>query len=1020
MLSLSSLSSLSTLSVLPLIYIDNELDSFLKYIKGTFSDVKGHEFEIRFSKTGTNTISEIVYNMLLQKCIKNYKIKQEDLKYKSSIVKFYKMTKGGLVTEYRKIESKGQSICQIKNGKDNRDRSYHLGKSGDSYTIRYSSSVEQNMDCPGEDVVKEKTDVKIRKRNRFEYDTGKGYIYMFTKIKDGTKSADGKEELIKYEFEIEYDSKQLSQELIQESLWLITDYFQTNLTIDKVDSLLKGPKAIFAQFDKDVRLPKPVNIKLDSYQTFRSNSYTVTNKLDGERFLLFFLNECVYVRQGDKVAYITDCDKEFDNTLIDAEFFKGQFYFFDCYIFKNRPLQHELLDRRLECAKEVAKTNPALFVMKIFYKNLYKDTETLLETLSKEDNDGLIYTPQQIAPNQPVFKWKFPEKMSIDFRIIEAGQDGAKYKYYLCVYTPRDQKGETMFEIDGRSAIYLSDTELANKTIYEFMYDKTAKKFVLHRPRPDKDRPNFVNVAIDVFKDMVHPFESYKLLELFKPMFKFRKYHNQIKREIIQHFCGNKTVLDLGIGRGGDIDKYKQAGTKKVFGVEPNSTNYGELLERFPEYVENVDTPKYCAVHTDLIATHFCQACPVNYFCTQCDIDAHTYAKTRQHVRERINKDRFVELIKTKAQNTAQIVEKVGVKCAEGVDVVASFFSLSFFFFPDKPDDLQKLVQTISQNLKEGGHFIGTTIDGDKTKALLNGLPNKTFNFGDGSIKLNADETVLFEIKGTIVETQLESLVNCERLLNELRDVGIEYLGEDNYSHFFNGNKELSRDENTLNSLYRTFVFRKHRLSAEIRELCSTKKVSDLLTRTEDNRCVDLFYKLFEKKVDMFNVPPEHTYDALKEFMFTKRFINPIDSPHLIKTVAITGERLHKVVFRQKIPTTAVLLSDYTTVENKKNYPILREQILKTLEILKQASIDYGNLTPKGLLVSEESDGNIRVLFYDYSRTRHTHTQTHTYTDYDEHKWIWYTRTYTDAHRWEGLKVKDQENLPALLEFLTK
>ena len=52
------------------------------------------------------------------------------------------------------------------------------------------------------------------------------------------------------------------------------------------------------------------------------------------------------------------------------------------------------------------------------------------------------------------------------------------------------------------------------------MYDKTAQKFVLHRPRPDKDRPNFVDVAIDVFKDMVNPFESYKLLELFKPMFK--------------------------------------------------------------------------------------------------------------------------------------------------------------------------------------------------------------------------------------------------------------------------------------------------------------------------------------------------------------------------------------------------------------------------------------------------------------------------------------------------------------------
>ena len=64
--------------------------------------------------------------------------------------------------------------------------------------------------------------------------------------------------------------------------------------------------------------------------------------------------------------------------------------------------------------------------MKIFYKNLYDGTESLLESLSKEDNDGLIYTPQQIAPNQPVYKWNFPEKMSIDFRVIQASQEGAK------------------------------------------------------------------------------------------------------------------------------------------------------------------------------------------------------------------------------------------------------------------------------------------------------------------------------------------------------------------------------------------------------------------------------------------------------------------------------------------------------------------------------------------------------------------------------------------------------------------
>ena len=68
----------------------------------------------------------------------------------------------------------------------------------------------------------------------------------------------------------------------------------------------------------------------------------------------------------------------------------------------------------------------------------------------------------------------------------------------------------------------------------------------------------------------------------------------------------------------------------------------------------------------------------------------------------------------------------------------------------------------------------------------------------------------------------------------------------------------------------------------------------------------------------------------------------------------------------------------------------MREQIIKTLEIFKQASIDYGSLIPVGLLVNKESDGNIQILFYDYSHTT----------------------------RGDG-KTTDQDNLPALLEFLT-
>ena len=905
------------------IYIDKEIDAFINHIKKEYSDVKEHEFEIRFSESGKNSISLDLFNKLLGKCLQMYSLKKEDnLKYKTSSVKIYTMKNGALVTEFRKIKTEDETICQIKNGKEKLDRVYS-GQDKSLYTIRYSSSRETPMTCPStedKEATKQLSIKKVleRKRKRFEYDTGKGYTYMFTQVKENES------EEIKYEFEIEYVICQLSSELIKDSLWIVMNLFQSNLTIDVVKEMTKN---FFTPFDKDVRPPKPENITAKASENLKRLKYTVTNKLDGERFLLFFWEGCVYARQNDKIVYITKCHPNLNFSVVDAEFFKGKFYFFDCYMFQNQPYHRDTLDSRILMAETIAKTNPDLFVMKKFYKNLPEASKELLDTLNKDENDGLIYTPERISPDSPVYKWKFPEKMSIDFRVILVNKIGEKYKYYLCVYTSTDKKGETPFDKDE----YISDVELENKKIYEFMYDVKTNTFVLHRQRPDKVLPNFVTVANSVFKDMEHPFESYKLLELFRPMNKFRKYHNSIKRDMIKDYCGDKTIIDLGIGRGGDIDKYVKVHSKKVFGIEPYEKNYLQLLERFPQY---------------------------------------TTAKPA-----------FIDLIKTPAQNTQLIVAKVGVS---GVDIVTSFFSLSFFFFPDTPDDLQKLVETISQNLKEGGYFIGTTIDGEKTKALLDPLPDKTFNFGDGSILLNADNTVSFEIKGTIVETQLESLVNFKRLKDTLESVGIEYMPSSSY--FFTDNKELSQAENRLNGLYRKFVFKKHRLTSQVNELCNTNKLSDLLTRIEDEKCILLYDNVFKNKVTMFRVHPRDVYNALKEFILTKRYINAIDSPHLIKTISITGNRSSKVVFRQKIPETSVSLREYKKTEN---YEVLREQLLETFHVLQAAKIDYGSLTLDGLLVNEEIDGNIQILFHDYSKM-------------------------TQGEK----KTTDHENLPALLEFL--
>lgn len=55
-----------------------------------------------------------------------------------------------------------------------------------------------------------------------------------------------------------------------------------------------------------------------------------------------------------------------------------------------------------------------------------------------------------------------------------------------------------------------------------------------------------------------------------------RQFHNWIKSNLIQTYCGNvyaehqTTVLDIGVGRGGDLRKYYLAKVKKVVGIDPD------------------------------------------------------------------------------------------------------------------------------------------------------------------------------------------------------------------------------------------------------------------------------------------------------------------------------------------------------------------------------------------------------------------------------------------------------------------
>ena len=858
-----------------MIYIDKKLNGFLDYVKmlktKNLNNNINYEFEIRITDNNNlkKGITKANYDLLYNKCIKQKFTKKE---VEKSVVSIYSRKINGYSNEYREIETEGkQTICQIKTKPEKIDNSYS------NFNIRYSLSIEEDIICPDRNNL-----VYKRNRERVDFDSENGYVFMFTKVFD--------ENDVIFEVEIEFDIDKLDKNKVEEVLLFLSSTlsFYSNVENEKYKEILKTRDAIV----KYANPVKPRNIEERDSEIINKNEYKVTNKLDGERYYIFFNQGKAYAIQNDHVIQLNYFnDKDQLDSFIDSEFFKGKYYFFDCYLFTNNYTYEQTLTYRLQCCELLSKNNTNLFVMKVFSNELLKETIHLLDILNKDENDGLIYTPENPNIKLPILKWKFPDKMSIDFLVKQENDT-------TFILNVKDKKGITPFLIDGKPAIYITDKIIKNEKIYEFTY---KQDFILLRERTDKQFPNFITVANSVWKDIIHPFESFKLINMFKPLRKYRKYHNKIKDSLISEYCKNKKILDLGVGAGGDLYKYSKTNIKELFGVEPYNVNYQEFEKRIKE-----NPPPF-----------------------------------------------KVKLLKVGAEDTDDLVKVVGI---EGVDIVSSFFSLSFFFF-NGTDSLDKLVDTISENLKEDGYFIGTTIDGKRTTELLLSFSDKTFDFGEGFIRLNKDNTVSFEIKGTIVETQLESLVDFELLTNKLESVGI-FLEK---SDFFKDNKDLSTNENKLNSLYRTFVFRKHNMTTKINKLCDKNTIYDLITRSTDEKCFELFKKL-NKNCNIIDIKPNKLYDSMNLFYIIKSKINKINSFNLLKVYSLFGNRMYKSLITESIPKNSINIFKY---KNKEDYNAIREQIVETLLKLKEKNISYNDLL--NLLVSKDETGFVKVIFYNYN-----------------------------------------------------
>jgi hypothetical protein len=644
-----------------------------------------------------------------------------------------------------------------------------------------------------------------RERHTFKFD---GYKIELTRITSRETT---------YEIEIEYlapdkDIVKKSLQMLIPPFLFISDY--VGKAISAYNQMFRNEikqKGIVLKQGLLFRYENhPRNIKKPDISHMFNNKiplYSSTNKLNGNvYYLVLDRNNAYFINQSNCFYFIIE--QQFSRTLLHGEFFNGQYNIFDCLISNYKNISALPHSQRLKQVPQINtkffKTNIKQFFSGKLSDSVLKCKKYIDETFKRGDNDGIIFTPVGEYFDGPILKWKFPEMMSIDFQLANEKMSDNNKMFDLLVYSENGNVVFSTMSIDNKNKLF---DKISSGMIVECVYENN--KFKAYKIRNDKDKPNYISVANDVFSDMKNPFTFESLIQSIESaegkeikeekgkecLDEMRKYNNLVKKNLINKFSKNANVLDLGFGRGGDIWKYSQNKTKLVIGVEPNKENRDESKQRIKQVIATDD-----------------------------------------------NITKFV-VLPFKAQENLLISEKLERK---NVDVVSSFFSLTFFF--ENEDELDKLCNTVSQNLRIGGKFIGTFMDGNETFKLLQGkekIENECFKIEKkyvDSDKTNFGMKINIHLKDTIVNEQEEYLSFFDILKNKLEKWGLKFISSEMFS-FKSQNKTI----NQLTNLYRWFIFERVKTEKEIKQEIYNEENIKLIKKLKENELSPLKHEYIEE-----------------------------------------------------------------------------------------------------------------------------------------------------------------------------
>jgi hypothetical protein len=396
--------------------------------------------------------------------------------------------------------------------------------------------------------------------------------------------------------------------------------------------------------------------------------------------------------------------------------------------------------------------------------------------------DGLIFAPASDPyPNKPgtwakLFKWKPSNLNSMDFLIETVKGSNRRDKLFPYVSTelseitqfkkvrlystgisdkfnrktgkldrkpypklfkeveiPVDSDGN-MIAIDPLSGLR---EQFSDDTIVEFSFKKDIHfSWIPIRVRHEKTKRyrkyndnfgNFHTVVEDIWKSIQNPVttemittgeipdnvvnenKQYAVISQNRRRLPYQKFHTlYVKKKLLTDVAltdekdrGAGYLIDFGACRGGDLNRWKEIGYTKVVGIDADSKCVQEAINRHQNALDNnYNVTFLCGDLSKLIYPNQESACEPT--------------------------DTPSGIIEWKELMKESLPQKYMF------DVVSSQFVIHYFF--DKELSLRSYLQNVTDNLRIGGYFVGSTFDGKKVYNLL-----KRKKFVEGKLE---DETI--------------------------------------------------------------------------------------------------------------------------------------------------------------------------------------------------------------------------------------------------------------------------------------